>query len=273
MDKNKERLQRISGELRSMNLEYERFPAINGKTLSDSEIAVKTSLFSRTFVFTHAAIGCALSHLTLWKKAAAMPDDFVCIMEDDATFTEKFPIVLKDIPKIYSKTPFDIMQLYGEFLAFGKSIHKTSDYNIIKPVFDLSLCCYVISREGAKKLVELTTKLTSNIDFHIARLNLQGLLNQVFLAHPEVVKPSLEVSTINNLNRGGLYNKLICYTPFKEYKKYTNSNVLNFQLVYSISPYLLIIFLFLAVSIFKRRYILAVIIAAEIFMLLKDIEL
>jgi glycosyl transferase family 25 len=273
MDRSKDRLQRISQELKSMNLDYERFPAIEGKKLSNDEIVSKTSFFGRTFIFTHSAIGCALSHLTLWEKAASMPDDFVCIMEDDATFTQEFPKVLENMQLIYDNTKFDILDLYGEFITHGKTVYENTDYTIVKPLFGLSMCCYILSKEGAKKLVELSKgKVTLNIDSHIAYLNSIGSINQLLLARPQVVEPSLEISTINNLNRGGVFNKVIAETPWKEYKKYTNSNIINFRLVHSVSPYLLVLSLLFIISILKKWYAVSIIIFLEILMLIYDIE-
>lgn len=272
MEKSKDRWNRISGELKGFGLDYERFPAIEGKKLSDEEIAQKTTFIARTFLCTHASVGCALSHVSVWKNFIDSGEEFICIVEDDATFNEKFPQLLKDIPEIFKDTDFDILQLYGELITNGDVKYVNNYYKIVKPKFGLSFCCYILNRKGAIKLYELFgDRVSYTIDFHIALLNSQGKINQLLLSDPEMVKPSLEISTINNLNMGGVINKIIDSTPLKQYKKYTNSNVLNICLKYSITPYLVFLITILTISLLKKWYLLSIIIGLEIIMLLNDL--
>jgi glycosyl transferase family 25 len=169
MEKSKDRWNRISEELSQLNVKHERFPAIEGKKLSTEEINENTTFMARTFFCTHASIGCALSHISIWKNFTDSGEDFICVAEDDATFSDKFPKVLEDIPEIFRQTDFDIFELYSDVITDGEVTYVNNYYKIVKPKFGLATCCYVLSRKGATKLYELFEgKVSYTIDFHIA---------------------------------------------------------------------------------------------------------
>jgi glycosyl transferase family 25 len=216
MDKSRDRWQRISSELDDLHMNYERFPAIEGKKLDQEEINEKTTFMVRNFLCSYSVVGCALSHLAVWEKIASGTDKFVCIAEDDATFLDSFPKFLEDIEDIYDNTEFDVINLYGDFIPIGKTIYKNKDYSLVNPIFCLSLCCYVVTREGARKMVEqVNGKISFQADSYVAFLNLNGKIKQLVLTGLEVVKPSLEESTINQLNSGGVLNKIMGSSSIK----------------------------------------------------------
>ena len=273
MEKSKDRWNRISRELEDLNVEFERFPAVVGKQLSEDEINQCTTLMARTIFCTHASVGCALSHINIWKKFINSGEDFICVAEDDATFSEEFPKVLKDIPSIFKQTDFDIFELYNDVITDGEPMYINNYYKIVSPNFGLATCCYILSKKGAIKLHELFGgKVSFTIDFHIALLNSRGKIKQLLLVDPEVVKPSSEASTINNLNSGGIMNRILeGFENAKEIKKYTNANTLNICMKYSISPYLVFLISLFIISLLKKWYILAVIIGVEFVMLVNDV--
>ena len=228
----------------------------------------------RNFLCSYSVLGCALSHLAVWEKIANGSDKFVCVAEDDATFLESFPEFLKDIDTIYEKTSFDIINLYGDFIPSGKTVYKKKNYSLVNPIFGLSLCCYILSKDGARKMVkEMNGKIHFQADSYVALLNLKGTIKQLVLTGLEIVKPSLEKSTINELNSGGILNRIMKSPNLLGYKKYTNANAISFRLKYPLSYYLIALLVVLVISLLKKWYILSAIIIAEILMLIYDIEI
>ena len=88
MDKDVDRLQKVTANLKKHNIEFKRFPAVNGKELSDAEILDKTTLLCRTLFCSKAIIGSSLSHMSLWKKIAESDDKWHMILEDDVSFND-----------------------------------------------------------------------------------------------------------------------------------------------------------------------------------------
>ena len=269
MEKSKDRWDKISKELKNLNIEFEKFPAVVGKDLSEDDINRYTTFTARTFLCTHASVGCTLSHINTWKKFIDSDEEFICIAEDDATFSDEFPKVLNDIPSIFSQTDFDIFELYSDALSFGK-VTYINNYKIVRPVFGMASCCYILSKKGAIKLYELFGgKVPATVDFQISLLNLQGKIKQLLLAEPQVAKPGPAVSTINNLNSGGVVNKILeNFENCKEIKKYTNANTINIFMKYSITPYLVFLIVLFIISLYKKWYIVSVLVVLEIIMLI-----
>lgn len=93
LDKNIERLNKITSRLDGLGLPFERFPAILGRALSEEE---KSQVVNR-FLWWCAGgrpvmdgeIGCALSHLGVYRKMIADGLDMACIFEDDVILDER----------------------------------------------------------------------------------------------------------------------------------------------------------------------------------------
>lgn len=100
LDKDVDRWNIISKSLNDIHSPYIRFPAIDGKQLSEEEISRYTTWFGRTFLLTHSMLGCALSHYTAINKAktqilANKPNidpntTWILILEDDAIITPNY---------------------------------------------------------------------------------------------------------------------------------------------------------------------------------------
>ena len=69
-------------------LSYEFISAIDGSLLNE-KIVADTKLFGLGLNYTSGALGCALSHLSLWELATA-DNRALTIAEDDAIFREDF---------------------------------------------------------------------------------------------------------------------------------------------------------------------------------------
>jgi GR25 family glycosyltransferase involved in LPS biosynthesis len=109
---------------------------------------------------SRAEIAVARSHINIWKKVAAGNYDYVLILEDDTWFHSRFaPNFDKAWSEIMKKndgkSKFDI--LYVSYLKVKHGAPKSFiSKNIFRPVRGLwHLSGYVLSREGAKKLISL----------------------------------------------------------------------------------------------------------------------
>ena len=96
----KERLKSIEIQLSKLWIEFEVFPAVYWKSLSQEEMEkYYDDKKAKKFLWkslTPWEIGCALSHYFLFKKIVEENVDIGLILEDDA-------IISKDIKRIYAK--------------------------------------------------------------------------------------------------------------------------------------------------------------------------
>ena len=109
---------------------------------------------------SRAEVAVARSHINIWKKVAVGNYDYVLILEDDTWFHSGFA---QDMDKAWreimkendGKSKFDV--LYVSYLEVKHGAPKSFlSKNVFKPVRGLwYLSGYILSREGAKKLISL----------------------------------------------------------------------------------------------------------------------
>ena len=94
LDRNPERLDFMRGQLERLGIAFERFPAVWGKGLSDSE---RKSGFSRTRSFiaagkrlSDAEIGVAMSHVGCCRRMVEGDVPYALVLEDDVVLSSGF---------------------------------------------------------------------------------------------------------------------------------------------------------------------------------------
>lgn len=109
LDERKDRMNKMKGQLQRLGLDYVRFPAINGRDVFDSD-----STFNRKRFFLEngrkivpGEIGCALSHMSIWKEVARS-GAYALILEDDANISDAIVRFIQT-EELYSK--FDFLKI------------------------------------------------------------------------------------------------------------------------------------------------------------------
>ena len=130
------------------------------------------------------------SHYLAWKYLADSNLENLLIFEDDVltelNFIEKYNLAMDNVPDDY-----DILSIFvhtNQYDRFDK-IHEIS-YYIAKGYQDWSTLCYVISKQGAKKLTEYVKQygMTRPTDWFIFRGGNEGLFN-VYTLPPHFKSP------------------------------------------------------------------------------------
>lgn len=175
------------------------FKGINGQKLDHNTIKKYTTPLYSIFG-PKSAIGCAISHLSIWKKFLKTNKQYAIIFEDDIVFnTTNFQ---SKINFYLSQTPSDFDILYlGSFgsnpnntffnffmtLLNQKCTFTQINQYINKPSTALAAHAYIISKNGANKLVKLLNgKIHNHIDFCIQNLSRQNLIN-TYVTNPRFV--------------------------------------------------------------------------------------
>jgi GR25 family glycosyltransferase involved in LPS biosynthesis len=142
-----------------------------------------------------STIGCALSHLHLWKQFLNSKNEYAIIFEDDVIFEDNFSkeYILEMIK--YTPSNFDILYLgcfnstFFKYFGYIVNNNKSKQINhyIEIPKIAFGTHAYIISKNGANKLIKL---LDGNIFFHldicIQNLCKKQLLNS-FSTNPRLV--------------------------------------------------------------------------------------
>jgi len=187
---------KLLGEISNFGLDPILVEGVNGKKLSKEEIADNTTYFGSLFT-PLSVIGIAMAHIKVWKLFLESKAEYGIIFEDDVVFEDNFKkeldIGIKNTPK-----DFDILYLgcfgcqnnYNFYTAISVNMGllnlnagNINNY-VNKPLVAYATHAYIISRKGAKKLIE---NIEHNIYTHLD-LNIQNL----------VVNNVLSVYTLNN---------------------------------------------------------------------------
>jgi glycosyl transferase family 25 len=94
--RNPERLERMQRLLDAKGLAFERLDAVDGKTLSEEEIARWSQRKpDGSLCLSPSEVGCMLSHRHAWEQIAAMETGHAVILEDDIHFSADAATFLK----------------------------------------------------------------------------------------------------------------------------------------------------------------------------------
>lgn len=198
LHKNPERIARFrkryeSSDIRAMRCH--RFEAIDGNELTDEEFqehvhpralrqmyeTEASKVRKKHYQITKGAVGCYLSHLSLYRKLLKDPHaDQYLIFEDDAMFKTN---LLELISHKMDEVPNDWdMVVFGAIRESG----NMAGFDTIKINTFWGLCCYVINKKGAEKITREfeRKKIDMQIDSVMTvmaieeRINIYGVVNK-----------------------------------------------------------------------------------------------
>lgn len=170
LDRTPERLTQFLA--RNPGVPAERFPAVDG-ALADRADCLRDGILDTDNIYRAGAIGCAMSHIGLWRDCAA-GDKAFHIVEDDAILRHDFlpaanamlggldewDIILwghnLDWPlqiKAAAGLGVVVVQYDHETLAV-EPFQKTTTPSMLMPLVSAAaLCCYSVSPSGAKRIL------------------------------------------------------------------------------------------------------------------------
>lgn len=149
LQENSVRRMAIKSQLDETNLNYEFIEAIKGSNLSDGEI--KTLVYDYPHCkLTKGEIGCALSHLSIYKRIVQENISHALIFEDDA-------VIPKNIAKIFQ----EIRQLDNDKKANVYLLSRVHNFiensklnnNLYSAYQAIGAHAYIINNKAAKRMI------------------------------------------------------------------------------------------------------------------------
>lgn len=189
MDNQIERWKATEVLLNHMGIYPTRYSAVDKNTIS--EIGGRTKLKQMGLIDRDdsglegdAAIGCGLSHMSIWSSIVDEPDNtYICIFEDDiASYINKEDLMNK------LQVAWDNMDADWDLLYLGRCIDNCSNAikvtdGLYKPYRPYCFHSYVISARGARKL--LSKPLYTGVDTQAVRDIEIGAL-KAYTFHPSI---------------------------------------------------------------------------------------
>lgn len=249
MDKSKDRLDKINKNFKSLGLSFNRFTAIDGKTLSSEQLDKISTKACRNILCNRGIIGCAESHKTLWKQLLNDKNtDYYLVLEDDVELSNKSVDIIKKLEPKISEYSIDYLNLYCVNIGCGiiKTKFKIDDFEFGKPRFPLTTTGYIITKTGAKKLLEQLGKTDYHIDFEIALNQLKNNFNY-YTSNESIVDVSSEETTIGS-NTKGITINLLNNAGLDYYTWLIEVPIFTIKMVYVINIWLIILIIMLIIN-------------------------
>lgn len=154
LERRSDRRQYMLDTLRQVNIPFEFFTAVDGQQLKPT-LELYNLFSSNDFGNRKGVIGCALTHLKLWKQLLVdNSTDVYLIMEDDVTFKPDISTYLKDLAGL----KLDVIMLGYHMFEKDKCKFKDETKVTVRPLnaplYVGGTFCYMINKKGAKSLVD-----------------------------------------------------------------------------------------------------------------------
>jgi glycosyl transferase family 25 len=193
LDKDVERLNSSYKQLNNYNItNYERYQAVNGAESNIYELDTYTTKIGK-LIASKSMIGCGISHINIWKRIIKEGINKCLILEDDFILVDNF---LNKFNNIVKKSPaeYDILFLSSNIIHNKNlKLYDIDDY-FYKQLLISQTVGYIITIEGAKKILKYLNKVSYHIDFELCILSLIQNLNIIS------VKEALIYQTFDNSN-------------------------------------------------------------------------
>jgi glycosyl transferase family 25 len=212
LERNPERWRHARSAYASAGFAVERLPAVDGRELSDADIAAVMDAernrrrYKRTL--TRGEIGCYLSHRLAWSRIAASGAAGGYVFEDDIEPTEMLALAMT---LIESRQPdWDMVKLFRGRAA-ARMAGGAGALSFRKPmVLSASTEAYAVSRQGAEKLLRHAARFFRPLDMDIKHWWERDL--RVLVIQPSVVRHTcarVEESSIEGERRRNRRNPLV----------------------------------------------------------------
>jgi len=154
LERRPDRKEKMTEILKQQNItNYEFIRAVDGKELEPTD-EIKELFKGNCFFYRRAVIGCAFSHINLWKQLVEdETTDYYIIIEDDVTLTDNFSEKLNVALRKFKEIQADFLYL-GAFSIKEENVY-VNKLDLIKRTGEKCECTwgYVISKNGCKKLL------------------------------------------------------------------------------------------------------------------------
>lgn len=154
-----ERKKNIIYEIKKQNIKnYEIIDAVAGNKLNKNELNTltfknKNNINPWNSKMSPSQIGCALSHIKIYKKFINTESKYAFVLEDDAIFLKDFENKIKNLIIKNFKYKKQIMLLSELKEFYPKAIDTKDNYEIVNVSNAFFTHGYIINKEAAKAII------------------------------------------------------------------------------------------------------------------------
>jgi glycosyl transferase family 25 len=193
LKKDVERKKKMEEKLNKHNLKYEITEAVNGYELDIDKLIKENIIKITEEKLKRGQYGVYLSHINIWKKLIESDKKYCLVLEDDVDFVDNFRqkinFMVHELNNLDLSNPnnnIDMIYLIPEMSCnhFFKEEDCKKSYdapnltNVRKPInIGYGMYGYIITKQGAEKLLKLSLPMTLPIDVLTHHLNYTNTIN------------------------------------------------------------------------------------------------
>lgn len=167
LDRATDRLAFVDARLRALGLHYTRIAAVDGGAMSEADRQAFASARPRDGKrgWRPGQIGCFLSHMEAWRRAATAPSRWTLVLEDDLHVSDFLPQVLHQIDRLPAEAEVVRLESTGQWLRLDRAV-GTVDGRAVRRVRSAAwgAGAYLITAATAARLAETDPQLHSPAD-------------------------------------------------------------------------------------------------------------
>ncbi len=159
MDRSTERLKRVKGRFKELDLDFERIIGVNASEMQVKDLYARYSVNKSITDFYRALhlgeIGCYISHQNAWKKIVEDDVDFGVVLEDDIKIEDNFEEAIDFLDTHRELWQFARIQNEVKHKKIYNVDYEDKDFKMVEFVRN-SGCffAYAMTKECAKILLE-----------------------------------------------------------------------------------------------------------------------
>lgn len=228
----------IESECRKQEIDFELIKAVDGRLLTDAELAVKVFRHDLNYL-TKGEIGCALSHQDIYEKIISQNLDYALILEDDALLSDELKSFMPDFMRKIDKSSNKVYLLQKANTVFlNRELKINAKFSFYEAYNAKCTHGYIITNQAARTLRKINTPLIREADHWLSFYQLSYIkvcaLNHDLVISKDVGKVQSSIELERNArtkeqlkNKDSVIRGNYKYRAIKMYHKYIRRAILK----------------------------------------------
>ncbi len=167
LDRSTDRLSFMAEQFRNLGLEYVRVPAVDGRSLTTSEVQALTAVDDRWKApLTRSEIGCFLSHRRCLEQIVQASEPYAIVVEDDIEFADDALNFFKEMSWIPDDTDLLKIETNGKKVLIDTPTRCGDTGYAVARLHSTHIMSagYIISKDAAAFLLARMERIWAPID-------------------------------------------------------------------------------------------------------------
>ncbi|MBC6606838.1 glycosyltransferase family 25 protein [Hymenobacter sp. BT188] len=250
LERSKNRKKFMIRQLEELQISYEIVEGIDGSTLTDeylSTVCDFEELAKKPYLLRRGVYGCALSHLSVYKRIIEENLECALVLEDDVELSKDLPGIMHTISSLELKN--EVILLYS-INTYMKTIFSTQNqqelgngYTLNHPIDIHALGgagAYIITNKAARGLLNNILPIRFAADAW-PHFYWNKMIDKVRVVLPYPTQPAGDQSEIDYIRKSKIFTYISRVEPIKSIlkvrRKMMASKFLNYTLTQEASKY------------------------------------